>query len=39
MKSMGDEEQLHNFYCELLADNENIEIEAPISLSGEIAYS
>jgi len=36
---MGDEEELKKFYQELLNDNENINIEAPISISGEVAYS
>ena len=36
---MGDAEELKNFYNDLLLDNENINIEAPISISGDIAYS
>jgi len=36
---MGDEEELKKFYQDLLHDNENINIEAPISVSGEVAYS
>lgn len=36
---MGDEQELKKFYDDLLFDNENIDVEAPISVSGEIAYS
>ena len=36
---MEDQEELNKLQDDLLADNENIDIEAPISVSGEIAYS
>ena len=36
---MVDEEELTKFQDDLLLDNENIVIEAPISISGDIAYS
>jgi len=39
MQSMGEEEELKKLQNDLLLDNENIDIEAPISVSGEIAYS
>ena len=38
-KEMVDEEELTKFQDDLLLDNENIVIEAPISISGDIAYS
>jgi hypothetical protein len=36
---MVDEEELTKFQDDLLLENENIVIEAPISISGDIAYS
>ena len=36
---MGDQEELNKLQDDLLTENENIDIEAPISVSGEIAYS
>lgn len=36
---MGNEKELINFQEDLLTDNENIKVEAPISISGETAYS